>query len=151
MSDQTYDKGRTHLDSRFMRESLVDRKVLSSAEVIDEIAILPYLDVISLGGSSIIDRGKSAVFPVIDELLTLIGKFKFAVSDNPAVMAPLREGIALVGIAPSEVAERVVEAVVDDRFWIFTHPTTKPHALVRGDDIAADRNPSEAYPDRSTV
>ena len=65
MSDDTYDKGRTHLDSRFMRESLVDRKVISSSEVIDEIAILPYLDVISLGGSSIIDRGKSAVFPVI--------------------------------------------------------------------------------------
>jgi len=27
---------RTHLDSRFMRESLVDRKVLSSSEVIHQ-------------------------------------------------------------------------------------------------------------------
>jgi len=42
------ERGRTHLDSRFMRESLVDRTVLSNAEVIDEIAILPYLDIISL-------------------------------------------------------------------------------------------------------
>ncbi len=77
--DNDKEKGRTHLDSRFMRESLVDRSLLSSSEVIDEIAILPYLDVISVGGKSIIDRGKSAVFPLIDELLTLKGKFKFAV------------------------------------------------------------------------
>src|SRR6056300_1006397 len=79
------ERGRTHLDSRFMRESLVDRTVLSNAEVIDEIAILPYLDIISLGGSSIIDRGKSAVFPVIDELLELKGKFKFAVGATGGV------------------------------------------------------------------
>ncbi len=70
---------RIHLNSRFTRESLVDRKVLSSSEVIDEIAILPYLDVISVGGSSIIDKGKSAVFPLVDELVSLKGKFKFAV------------------------------------------------------------------------
>ncbi len=67
------------------------------------------------------------------------------VTDNPAVMAPLREGIALVGIAPSDVAERVVDAVLKDRFWIFTHPTTKPHALHRFGDIEAERNPTDAY------
>ncbi len=70
------------------------------------------------------------------------------VTENPATMAPLREGIALVGIAPSEVAERVVDAVLEDRFWIFTHPTTKPHALHRFGDIEADRNPTNAYPER---
>ncbi len=70
---------RIHLDSRFTRESLVDRKVLSDSEVINEIAILPYLDVISIGGSSIIDKGKSAVFPLIEELVALKGQFKFAV------------------------------------------------------------------------
>ena len=33
--DNDKEKGRTHLDSRFMRESLVDRSLLSSSEVID--------------------------------------------------------------------------------------------------------------------
>jgi molybdenum storage protein len=73
------EKGRTHMVSRFMRESLVDKKVLTSSEVVNEIAILPYLNIISVGGKSIIDRGKSAVFPLIEEVLTLKGKFKFAV------------------------------------------------------------------------
>jgi len=70
---------RIHLNSRFTRESLVDRRVISDSEVIDEISILPYLDVISVGGSSIIDKGKTAVFPLVDELVSLKGKFKFAV------------------------------------------------------------------------
>ena len=44
------EKGRTHMVSRFMRESLVDKKVLTSSEVVNEIAILPYLNIISVGG-----------------------------------------------------------------------------------------------------
>lgn len=70
-------EGRTHLNSRFMRESLVDKGVLSSATVDNEIAILPYLNFINIGGKSIIDRGKSAVFPLIEEVLELKGKHKF--------------------------------------------------------------------------
>ena len=71
--------GRTHLNSRFMRESLVDKQVLADATVHDEVAILPYLNFINIGGKSIVDRGKSAVFPVIDELIKLKGKHKFVV------------------------------------------------------------------------
>lgn len=61
--------GRTHLQSRFMRESLVDKDVVSSAVVEQEISILPDMNLVSLGGKSIIDRGKKAVYPFIDELV----------------------------------------------------------------------------------
>ena len=73
------DEGRTHLNSRFMRESLVDKKIINSSAVEDEVAILPYLNFINIGGKSIIDRGKIAVFPVIEELVSLKGKHKFVV------------------------------------------------------------------------
>jgi molybdenum storage protein len=72
-------EGRTHLKSRFMRESLVDRSIVEGA-VTDEIAILPYLNVISIGGKSIIDRGRKAVFPVIEELVTIRKKYKFVLA-----------------------------------------------------------------------
>ncbi len=77
--DNDKNRGRTHLESVFMQESLVDRKVISSSQVIDEVAIIPYMNVISVGGSSIIDRGKEAVFPIVDELLSIKGKHKFVV------------------------------------------------------------------------
>jgi molybdenum storage protein len=73
------ERGRTHLDSRFMRESLVDKDVLHSAVVEHEIAILPYLNIINIGGKSIIDRGKSAVYPVLEEITALKGKHKFVI------------------------------------------------------------------------
>lgn len=73
------DAGRTHLKSRFMRESLVDKNVLEGA-ITDEISILPYLNVISIGGKSIIDRGRSAVFPVIEELVEIRKEYKFVLA-----------------------------------------------------------------------
>lgn len=71
--------GRTHLSSRFMRESLVDKDVIEGA-VSEEVKILPYLNVISLGGKSIIDRGRSAVFPVIEELVKIKNEYKFVLA-----------------------------------------------------------------------
>ncbi|HUP72103.1 MAG TPA: SDR family NAD(P)-dependent oxidoreductase [Acidimicrobiales bacterium] len=66
-----------------------------------------------------------------------------------AVISPLRESIDAMGIAPSQVATDVIDAVTTGKFWIFTHPITKPVALSRFDDIQADRNPTNAY-DRLT-
>ncbi len=78
MSDFIKDEeGRTHLNSRFMRESLVDKNLLNDSEVVNEVAILPYLNFINIGGKSIIDRGKKALFPVIEEVVELKGKHKF--------------------------------------------------------------------------
>lgn len=72
-------EGRTHLNSRFMRESLVDKDLISDSQVNNEVAILPYLNFINIGGKSIIDRGRSAVFPLIEEIIALKGKHKFVV------------------------------------------------------------------------
>lgn len=63
--------GRTHLESRFMRESLVSKDIAQKAIVENEVEIIPTLNVIHVGGKSIIDRGKSAVFPLIDELVEI--------------------------------------------------------------------------------
>lgn len=62
-----------------------------------------------------------------------------------ATLGPLREAIGAMGIEPSQVAGDVVDAIVSNRFWIFTHPETTGYAKRRFDDIAASRNPSSAY------
>jgi NAD(P)-dependent dehydrogenase (short-subunit alcohol dehydrogenase family) len=62
-----------------------------------------------------------------------------------ATIASLREAISAAGIAPSDVAVDVLDAIKSDRFWIFTHPTTVPAALVRFEDLKAARNPSSPY------
>jgi NAD(P)-dependent dehydrogenase (short-subunit alcohol dehydrogenase family) len=65
-----------------------------------------------------------------------------------ATIAPLREAISAAGIPPSQVADDVVSAVLEDRFWIFTHPSTVPSALVRFHDLEGGRNPTNPYGNR---
>ena len=45
------------------------------------------------------------------------------------------------GIPPSAVAERVFEAVRDEKLYILTHPETKPLLQRHMEDVIAERNP----------
>lgn len=60
---------RTHIKSRFTRESLIDKDVMRSTAAETEVDILPYVNIVAIGGQSILDRGKKAVFPLIDEIV----------------------------------------------------------------------------------
>jgi len=60
--------GRTHIESPLMRESLQDRGVLSKTESQHDIKIFPDVTLVSIGGQSIFDRGKSAILPLVDEI-----------------------------------------------------------------------------------
>ena len=62
-----------------------------------------------------------------------------------AIMTPLRETLSARGIAPSEVAAHVVEAITEDRFWVFTHDVTPEAAAARFTDIEARQNPTDPY------
>jgi NAD(P)-dependent dehydrogenase (short-subunit alcohol dehydrogenase family) len=67
---------------------------------------------------------------------------------RPAVSAPqavmmeglVRQAIA-GGIPPEEVAEQVLQAVLNDRFWVLTHPKTKRAVEKRMQGILEDRAP----------
>ena len=62
-----------------------------------------------------------------------------------ATIAPLREAIKAMGITTEKVAGDVVDAIQNDRFWIFTHDITPTSAAVRFSDIEARRNPTNPY------
>src|SRR5262245_19674636 len=66
---ETATLGRKHLKSRFMSESLVARKVIDASGTKRSVAILPDANVVMIGGKSIVDRGKAAVFPLVEELV----------------------------------------------------------------------------------
>lgn len=66
MSHQDTDK-RKHLDSLLARESLLDKDLAAKTET-PVFRMLPDSVVVKLGGRSIIDRGRSAVYPIVDVL-----------------------------------------------------------------------------------
>jgi molybdenum storage protein len=51
-----------------MRESLVDKNVMARTEA-PVSAILPDVNVVQIGGRSIMDRGRSALLPLLDEIV----------------------------------------------------------------------------------
>jgi molybdenum storage protein len=80
------DQGAEHVVSRLMRESLVDKNVVSSTEAPIR-AILPKLNVVQIGGLSIMDRGKSAVLPLLDEIVANQARHMQVVGVGPGVRA----------------------------------------------------------------
>jgi molybdenum storage protein len=55
------------LDALLMQRSLTDARLLAAAETVSDFRILPDATVIKIGGQSIIDRGRAAVYPLVDE------------------------------------------------------------------------------------
>jgi molybdenum storage protein len=64
------ESGRLHIDTPLMAESLMDKTLLEGTEIDQVFRPLPDLNVIKLGGQSIIDRGSKIVLPLLDELVT---------------------------------------------------------------------------------
>lgn len=57
-----------HVQSNLMRESLVDKNVIARTET-QVTSILPDVNVIQIGGRSIMDCGRSALMPLLDEIV----------------------------------------------------------------------------------
>jgi NAD(P)-dependent dehydrogenase (short-subunit alcohol dehydrogenase family) len=59
----------------------------------------------------------------------------------PAASEEARRLLA-AGMAPARVAERVVDAIEAERFYVITHPDQKPRVRARLEDVLAERDPS---------
>ena len=68
--------GRLHIESPFMGESLVSKEFLKRTEAADYFRMHPDINVIKIGGQSIIDRGRAAILPILDVLIQAKEKYK---------------------------------------------------------------------------
>jgi molybdenum storage protein len=73
-----------HVVSPLMRESLMDKRLLAATESPVR-AILPQLNVIQIGGRSIMDRGHAAVLPLLDEIVENQGRHTQIIGVGPGV------------------------------------------------------------------
>jgi molybdenum storage protein len=78
--------GAQHVTSRLMRESLMDKKLIAGTESPVR-AILPNVNVIQIGGLSIIDKGSEAVLPLLDEIVANQRKHTQVIGVGPGVRA----------------------------------------------------------------
>ncbi|MGD9975430.1 MAG: uridine kinase [Desulfatirhabdiaceae bacterium] len=61
--------GRLHIDTPLMGESLVSKTLLKKTESAEYFRMHPDINVVKIGGQSIMDRGAKVLLPILDELI----------------------------------------------------------------------------------
>src|ERR1700690_4564375 len=59
----------SELEALLMERSLSDPELQAKADGATDFRILPDANVIKIGGQSVIDRGRAAVYPLVDEIV----------------------------------------------------------------------------------
>jgi molybdenum storage protein len=87
MPDTTEDAILTDLGRRLVSGSLSDAAIQRATEATPNFAILPWVNVVKIGGQSIMDRGRSAVVPVIDEIVANLHRHKMILGTGAGTRA----------------------------------------------------------------
>ncbi len=75
------------LGKRLLSSSLSDASMLRATEDSFDFAILPWVNVVKIGGQSIMDRGRSAVYPLVTEIVANLGQFKMILGTGAGTRA----------------------------------------------------------------
>lgn len=107
-----------HVVSQLMRESLMDKQVIAATEAPVR-AILPRLNVIQIGGMSIMDRGSAAVLPLLDEIAANQDRHQQVVGVGPGVRARHILAVGLdLGLPTGALATLAAKASAQNAYMI---------------------------------
>jgi molybdenum storage protein len=77
----------TDLGQRLVAGSLSDANLQRATEATPNFAILPWVNVVKIGGQSIMDRGRVAVQPVVEEIVSNLGRHKMILGTGAGTRA----------------------------------------------------------------
>jgi molybdenum storage protein len=95
--------------SALMRQTLLDRELVRPLDR-PVIRLLPWLNVVVIGGRSIMDRGREAVLPVVDELRGALEKHRMLILTGPGIRGRHVLGVGLDLGLPTGVLAALVSA-----------------------------------------
>ncbi len=89
MKDITEDKNNllTALGKQLLSSSLTDASLQQATEDTPNFTILPWVNVVKIGGQSIMDRGRSAVYPLVKEIVANLGQHKMILGTGAGTRA----------------------------------------------------------------
>lgn len=77
----------TDLGKQLIFNSLSDPSVQKATEDTHNFTILPWVNVVKIGGQSIMDRGRSAVYPLVQEIVDNLGRHKMILGTGAGTRA----------------------------------------------------------------
>jgi len=96
-----------------MQRSLGDAELLAAAEAASDFRILPDATVIKIGGQSVIDRGRAALFPLVDEIVAARKTHKMLIGTGAGTRARHLYSIAAGLGLPAGVLSQLGASVAD--------------------------------------
>jgi len=79
--------GLTDLGRLLVSRSLSDAAIQQATEATPDFAILPWVNVVKIGGQSIMDRGRGAVGPMVDEIVANLHRHKMILGTGAGTRA----------------------------------------------------------------
>ncbi len=101
------------LEALLIQRSLSDRELQAAAEAAPDYRILPDATVIKIGGQSIIDRGRSAVYPLVEEIASARKNHKMLIGTGAGTRARHLYSIAAGLNLPAGVLAQLGASVAD--------------------------------------
>ena len=96
-----------------MQRSLTDAQLQAAAEAAADFRILPDANVIKIGGQSVIDRGRAAVYPLVDEIVAARKTHKMLIGTGAGTRARHLYSIAAGLSLPAGVLSQLGASVAD--------------------------------------
>jgi molybdenum storage protein len=103
----------SELEALLMQRSLSDPVLLAAAEAAADFRILPDATVIKIGGQSVIDRGRSAIYPLLDEIVAARKAHKLLIGTGAGTRARHLYSIAAGLGLPAGVLAQLGASVAD--------------------------------------
>ena len=103
----------TELEALLMSRSLTDPQLLDAADAAPDFRILPDVTVLKVGGQSFIDRGRAAVYPLVEELLEARKHHKLLIGTGAGTRARHIYSIAAGLGLPAGVLAKLGASVAD--------------------------------------
>src|ERR1043166_6342134 len=75
------------LGGELLSGSLTDAAIQQATEDTHNFTILPWVNVVKIGGQSIMDRGRSAVYPLVQEIVHKLGRHKMILGTGAGTRA----------------------------------------------------------------
>lgn len=101
------------LEALLMQRSLTDAQLLAAAEAAADFRILPDATVVKIGGQSVIDRGRAAVYPLVDEIVAARKAHKLLIGTGAGTRARHLYSIAAGLSLPAGVLSQLGASVAN--------------------------------------
>ena len=103
----------SELEALLMERSLSDPELQAKADAAADFCILPDANVIKIGGQSVIDRGRAAVYPLVEEIVAARKKHKMLIGTGAGTRARHLYSIAAGLSLPAGVLSQLGGSVAD--------------------------------------